>query len=198
MFQPIHTQRLVLGCLTPADADAILRYHADPEVSRYQSWGSSSADELRAFIARTDGVEPIRPGEWFQIGIVWAETGELVGDLGLHPRPDERRQVELGVTLAAPFQGRGFASEAIRAILQFLFTQTDTHRVSLSVDPRNSPCIRLLERCGMRQEACMIESLWFKGAWVDDRVFALLRKEWEAGGPCRQPLPTDSPPRTVT
>jgi RimJ/RimL family protein N-acetyltransferase len=38
----------------------------------------------------------------------------------------------------------------------------------------------LLQKIGMREEAHMIQSLWIKGAWVDDVVFAMLRKEWRA------------------
>jgi RimJ/RimL family protein N-acetyltransferase len=69
----------------------------------------------------------------------------------------------------------------VTALLEYLFSQPDTHRIYCSVDPRNRPCWRLLEKAKLRREAHMVESLWINGEWVDDVVFAILRKEWEAG-----------------
>ena len=105
--------------------------------------------------------------------------GELVGDCGVQARADDRRQVEIGITVAPTFQGRGLGSEGLQALLAYLFTQTDAHRVFCSVDPRNEPCLRLLQKVGMRREAHLVESLWLKGAWVDDVIFALLKSEWK-------------------
>ena len=48
------------------------------------------------------------------------------------------------------------------------------HRVFASADPRNARSLALLERVGMRREAHFRESLWFKGEWVDDVVYAIL------------------------
>ena len=178
MLQPILTERLILRTLEACDADAVHAYRSDPEVSHYQGWPFPSIDGVRAFLARQHGMEPFTSADWFQIGITLRDTGEVVGDCGLHARDNDRRQVELGITLARSFQRRGFGSEAWRALFEFLFNQPDTHRVFCSVDPRNRPCIRLLERCGMRREAHMVESLWINNEWVDDVVFAKLRKEW--------------------
>jgi RimJ/RimL family protein N-acetyltransferase len=49
------------------------------------------------------------------------------------------------------------------------------------VDPRNERSLALLERVGMRREAHFVESLWFKGAWADDIVYAILQREFLAG-----------------
>jgi RimJ/RimL family protein N-acetyltransferase len=178
MFQPILTERLVLRTLEVSDADAVHVYRTDPGVSRYQNWPFLSIDGIRAFLARQHGMEPFASDDWFQIGITLRATGEVVGDCGLHARDNDRRQVELGITLAHSFQHRGFGSEALSALLEFLFSLPDTHRVYCSADPRNRPCLRLLEKVGMRREAHMIESLWIKDEWVDDVVFAILRSEW--------------------
>jgi RimJ/RimL family protein N-acetyltransferase len=190
MLQPLSTQRLIVRCLEPSDAEAVFVYRADPEVLRYQTWEPSSAGEIRAFIERMRGMEPLTPGEWFQLGIVRRDTGELVGDCGIHARADECRQVELGITLAPSSQRQGIAFEAFSALLEFLFTQTETHRVFCSVDPQNGPCLRLLQKVGMRQEAHMVESLWIRRRWVDDVVFAILKKEWKKPAePCQSAAP---------
>lgn len=63
-------------------------------------------------------------------------------------------------------------------MIGYLLGPVQKHRVFASVDPRNTRSLALLERVGMRQEAHFRESLWFKGEWVDDVVFAILAAEW--------------------
>lgn len=185
MLQQILTERLALRPLAATDADVVHAYRMDPEVSRYQNWSFSSIDEVRAFLGRQQGMDPFALNDWFQIGITLRGTGEVVGDLGLRARENDRRQLELGITLARPFHRRGLGSEALRALLEFLFSQPDTHRIYCSVDPRNQPCVRLLEKAGFRREAHMVESLWINGEWADDVILALLQREWIAVGPTR-------------
>ena len=129
MLQPILTERLILRTLEASDADAVYAYRVDPEVSRYQNWPLLSRDSVRAFLTRQHGMEPFASADWFQIGITLRDTGEVVGDCGLHARDNDRRQVEVGITLARSFQHRGLGSEALSALLEFLFSQPDTHRV---------------------------------------------------------------------
>ncbi len=94
---------------------------------------------------------------------------------------DDPRQVEIGFTLAPAYWGQGLATEAVSGILSYLFGPAQKHRVFASVDPRNAPSIALLERVGMRREAHFRESLWFKGEWVDDVIFGVLKSEWKGG-----------------
>ena len=92
---------------------------------------------------------------------------------------DDSRQVEIGFTLAPEYQGQGFGTEAVTGLLNHLLGRCKKHRVFASVDPRNEASVALLKRVGMRQEAHFHESLWFKGEWVDDMVFAILESEWK-------------------
>ena len=82
------------------------------------------------------------------------------------------------MTVAPSHQRRGFATEAVTALLDHLFGRLQKHRVLASVDPRNLPSVALFQRVGMRREAHFRQSVWFKGAWADDLVFALLQSEW--------------------
>jgi RimJ/RimL family protein N-acetyltransferase len=177
MFQDIITDRLILRDLRPCDAEVVMRYRSDPEVSRYQSWEPASADQLRSYFEELAGMDPDTPGAWYQLGIAFRSGGELIGDCGIHILHDPRL-AEIGITVAPRFQCRGYATEALRAILGYLFGKLRKHRISASIDPRNTGSIRLMQRLAFRQEAHMIGSLWFKGQWVDDLVFAMLAREW--------------------
>lgn len=178
-FSNLETERLILRALRPADGAALFRYRSDPEVCRYQAWEPSSAAEVDDFIARMTALEPDTPGTWYQLAICRRDTGELVGDCGLHFPLARDHEAEFGVSLAPEFQGRGYASEALEAVLGYLFETLGKHRVIGSVDPRNHASLRLMERVGLRREAHFRESLWFKGRWADDVICAILRREWE-------------------
>jgi RimJ/RimL family protein N-acetyltransferase len=179
----VNGERVVLRELRADDAETMFAYRSDPDVARYQSWDPGSADELRTFIDRLSHTRPFAPGAWHQLGIALRSTGELIGDCGVHVLAGEPRQAEFGITVAPALQGRGYASEALRALLAVLFDDLGKHRVYGSVDPRNGPSIALLRRAGFRQEAHLRESLWFKGEWADDMIFALLRREWARVSP---------------
>ncbi len=119
-----------------------------------------------------------KPGSWYQLGLFLRDSWELCGDCGIHVQEHDPRQVEIGIILAPAFHGRGLATEAVKAVMGYLFSQLGKHRVFGSVDPRNAPSMALLERVGMRKEAHFVKSLWFKGDWADDVIFAMLKREY--------------------
>lgn len=178
MFPEIITQRVALRDLEANDGPRVFAYHRRPEVSQFQSWGTESVDIVQSYIRSLASVEPGKPGQWYQTGIFLLDGGKLIGDCGFRVLTDDPEQAEIGMTLAPEFQGKGFATEAMRALLNYLFATLDKHRVFGSVDPRNVSSLRLLERVGLRKEAHFVKSLRFRGEWVDDMIFAMLAEEW--------------------
>jgi RimJ/RimL family protein N-acetyltransferase len=174
----IATERLTLTRLDPADAEAVLRYRSDPGVWRYQTWAPTTLDEARTFVDDLATVAFGTPGTWFQFGMRLGDTGDLVGDLGLHFSADDPGEVEIGVTLAPEHQGRGLASEAVRGAFGLVFRELGAQRAVASVDPRNTASVALLTRVGMRQVAFLPASFLLRGEWTDDAVFALTSGEW--------------------
>ena len=66
-----------------------------------------------------------------------------------------------------------------KKVIDYLFQSLNKHRVITSIDPDNKKSIRLVERMGFRKEAHFIESFYMKGKWVDDLIYAMLKKEWK-------------------
>jgi RimJ/RimL family protein N-acetyltransferase len=106
-------------------------------------------------------------------------SSALVGDCGFHVLGSEPRQVEFGISLATEFPSQGYATEALRALLDYLLVKLGKHRAVCSVDPRNVRSIALMQRVGMQQEAYSVKSFWFGGEWVDDVIFAMLGSDWK-------------------
>lgn len=174
------TDRLVLRRLTGDDAERLAAYRSDSDVARYQSWDPPyPVEAARSLIASMSATAFGQPGEWLQVGV--EHDGRLVGDVAVHVHADDPRQTTVGFTLAPDAQGRGFASEAVRAVLSSLFEQHDVHRVVADCDTRNMRSAALLERVGMRREAHHRQSAWVKGEWTDEYVYAVLAEEWRGG-----------------
>ena len=179
-FAGLRTPRLILRRFRPSDLPRFCAYRSDPRVARYQSWESCSEEEGRRLLEGQLTLHPDMPGTWFQFAIELGESGELIGDCGLHTCADRPGQSEIGFTLAFEHQGRGYAIEAVRCVLDYVFGKLGKHRVIAVTDARNAPAARLLEGVGMRREGHFIENDWFKGGWADEYQYALLEREWRA------------------
>ena len=180
-FTELRSPRLILRRLRRDDLAALCVYRSLPEVARYQSWESFGPDEAARLIDDQAGREPGVSGTWFQLAIVEAATGLVVGDCGLHCRQEDPRQMEVGITLAPAHQGRGYATEAVECLLGFVFGRLGKHRVAAVTDAENRPAASLFRRLGFRREAHFVEHVWFKGAWGSEFVFALLQRDWKQG-----------------
>lgn len=182
-FQTITTARLALRRFRESDLAPFMAYRNDPEVARFQGWAVplSEADALN-FLAES-GPGPLAPAlGGGQVAIELAATGELVGDLYLGPYGGDPHQGTLGYSLARQHQGRGYATEAARALLGYAFERLGLHRMVATVDTRNGPSVALLERLGMRREGHFLQCYYdpAAGAWTDEYLYALLRAEWPA------------------
>ena len=114
---------------------------------------------------------------WFQFVIIDIIENDIIGDLGIHFLDDE--QVEIGCTLEKKQHRKGYATEALKTVMDYLFNELNKHRIIGSIDPQNISSIRLVESLGFRKEAHFKESLLIYGEWVDDVVYAILKKEWK-------------------
>jgi aminoglycoside 6'-N-acetyltransferase len=127
------------------------------------------------------GADPDTAGEWFQFAVALRPAGQLIGDCAARPHAGDPRQCEIGFTIAPGYQGRGYATEAARLLVGYLFGRRGKHRITASCDARNAASAAVLERLGMRREGHLRESTWAKGEWTDDLLYGLLHHEWRRG-----------------
>src|SRR5437879_3399781 len=115
----LRSSRLYLRPLRLDDAAPISAYRSLPEVARFQSWESFGPAEATRLVTDQAGVVPDVPGTWLQLALVLSDSATVIGDCGIHFRGDDPRQVELGITLAPTYQGRGLATEALTTVLEY-------------------------------------------------------------------------------
>jgi [ribosomal protein S5]-alanine N-acetyltransferase len=141
---PIETERLTIRRFDPEeDAEAMVDVYCDAEVMRHIPGGvlpdiDAVRERLELYASRT-------PSSW---ALVLRENGRLVGDAGYHFFPPTG-DFEVGWTLARPFWGHGYATEAGTACLQAGLEHLDVPRIICLVDVDNAPSLRVAERLGM-------------------------------------------------
>ncbi len=177
----LETERLILRKLKMSDLDDFHSFRSNPEICKFQSFSAFTIEKSRKFIEEQSKTEFGTPGEWVQTGIVWKENNKLVGDFALKPERDEPRTVEIGVTLNTEFQGKGFAVEAFTKVFEYLFTETETHRIIGLLDTENHASRKLMENLNFRREAEFKKSYWDEkmNEWRDEYLYAMLKKDWE-------------------
>jgi RimJ/RimL family protein N-acetyltransferase len=177
----LESKRLILRPFQDADIAPFAAYRSDPEIARYQSWEPPvTVEQAAQFVSGMKNAQPGIQGEWYQWAVERKAAAGLIGDCAFQILPDDPRQAEIGFTFARAHQGHGLATEAVSRLLDYLFDDLNLHRVVAITDAENLASARLLERLGMRREGTFVENVWFKGAWVSELLYALLRREWLA------------------
>ena len=149
-FEPLVTERLLLRRSRPEDAEVISAYRSDPEVHRYQGWERTDPQGVRAEIEEMTGRAPGEAGGWVQLSVEERESGRLVGDVGLSPADGEPGVIKVGYTMSPAFQGRGYATEAVGALIGYAFDALGVEIVRAYASAENVASIRVAEKVGMK------------------------------------------------
>ena len=175
----IRTERLLLRRYREEDLDRLAAIQALPEVARFLYWEPRTREEVEPALAQRIAQTTLEnDDDVVTFAVERREDGLLLGDATLFLRSVAHRQVEVGYVFHPDSGGRGYATEATRALIDLAFGELAAHRVFARTDARNTASAALLRRLGMRQEAHFREAEIFKGAWGDELVFAVLAEEW--------------------
>lgn len=147
---PIETERLLLRRSRPEDAATISAYRSDPNVNRQQGWDRTDLEGVLADIVEMSGRSPGEPGGWVQFTVEERGGGRIVGDVGLSVADGEPGVIKVGYTIDPAFQGLGYATEAIRALVEYAFETLGAEVVRAHASAENAPSIRVAEKIGMR------------------------------------------------
>ena len=173
----LETPRLKLRWMDERDTDAHYAVFSDPLVTRY--WSSepwTSRDRAVQAIARIRAAYADHSAAKF--GIELRATGELIGNAGLHHFFEQNRRCELGYAFGSRHWGQGYAGEALRALLDYGFSELDLNRVEADIDPRNEASGRVLEKLGFKREGYMPQRWFVHGEFADTVFYGLLRQDW--------------------
>lgn len=177
---PRRTSRLILRPFEAADLEALVVIQSDPEAVRFVPYPprdrATVALVLDHKITHTTLAEV---GDLIELAVTRAEDGALIGDVLLALRSVEHQTLEVGYIFAPAYGGQGYATEAVRELLNLAFGPLGASRVVARVDDRNVASRALLERLGLRAGAQVIENQWFKDELTSEVNYAVLAREWQ-------------------
>jgi [ribosomal protein S5]-alanine N-acetyltransferase len=177
---PIDTERLVMREFRASDESDIHAYASDPEVVRLMIWGPNTPEQTRAFLQTVLKAQEQWPRASVSLAMELRSERRMIGAIELRTRDDANRTADIGYGLTRSYWGRGYMTEAVRAILDAAFRQLGFHRVWATCDPRNHASYRVMEKVGMRREAHFRKDAMKKGEWRDSYLYAILAEEWLA------------------
>lgn len=176
----LETERLRLREFTKSDWQAILAYQNDPLYLRYYHWTERTAEDVQAFLQMFLSYQKERPRRNYQLAVTLKTSGRLIGNCGVRVNDPDLREANIGYELASRYWGKGYATEAARAMLRFGFADLGMHRIWATTIAENIGSARVLEKLGMHLEARQREKEWIKDRWHDRLTYAILDHEWQA------------------
>lgn len=174
----VSTSRLNIRKLKLTDLSKFYEYRSNPDVTKFQSFDVITISEAEEIIKNQLDIEFGEPGEWAQYGIENKGTMSIIGDCAIKLDQNDLRIAEIGLTISHHEQKKGFAKEALSGILHYLFDIKKIHRVVEIMAADNIAAIQLVESLGFRKEGHFIKNIFFKGKWVDEFQYAMLKREW--------------------
>jgi RimJ/RimL family protein N-acetyltransferase len=173
----LSTDRLLLRPFAEADADALFALHTNRRVVRY--WDAplwKERERAARFLAACRQIE--QEGSGARLAIERIGDRAFIGWCSLGRWNPDYRSAAIGYCLDDAAWGRGFATEAAGALLQWAFDTLDLNRVQAETDTRNIASGRVLEKLGFVREGTLREDCIVEGDVSDSWVYGLLRREW--------------------
>ena len=109
-------------------------------------------------------------GKWF---LIEKKDGSKIGEI--HHMED----MEIGYGIIPSERNKGYCTEAVNIIVDYLFLSKDIVRIYALLNVMNVASQKVLEKTGFKKEGVIRKSLFSKGQWRDRYLFSILREEWK-------------------
>lgn len=177
---PVYTERLIMRPFQPDDLPSYADYHRRDDVYRFLYTSPPAPDALEAQFAGLLSASFSEDGDTLRLAVVHRQDAMLLGEVLLKIASKDALQLEVGYIFNPSFSGKGYATEAVRAVMDIGFDQVGCHRIFARLDTLNHGSVGIVERLKMRREAHLVQNDRFNGQWGDEFIYAILKSEWDA------------------
>ncbi len=175
--QPIETTRLILRRAVRKDAEPMFRnWASDPEVTKFLTWPAHSSIAVSEMVIES-WIQEYEKDNYYQWMIVLKEIGEPIGSISVVRQNDRVEEAEIGYCIGARWWHQGIVSEALAAIIEYLFTEVRLNRICARHDPNNPHSGDVMRKCGMTYEGTTRSSDRNNQGICDAALYAILRSE---------------------
>jgi len=165
-------KKVNLRVMEKEDLPQVTEWANNPEFSgEYEPFEQVSLQEVEKWYGNLDLKE-----RWF---IMEKKDGSRIGQIFHSPRGPH---FIIGYKLLPSERDKGYCTEAVKIILDYLFLSKNIVRIQAETNQRNIASQRVLEKAGFRREGLIRKSIFVKGKWEDSLLYSILREEWEEPG----------------
>lgn len=175
--QAIHTERLILRKFTVDDVKSMFENWAnDKRVTEFLTWEPHGSLKVTQEIV-TNWVKEYESESNYNWAIEL--NGKIIGSIGVVSLSEKDEAAELGYCSAFECWGQGLMTEAVRAVIGFLFFQVNVNRIVIEHAVKNPASGRVAQKCGFTHEGIMREAYKSpQGEFWDISKYAVLKKDW--------------------
>lgn len=173
--QTIVTERLILRRFRPEDAQAMFdNWASDDEVTKYMTWPTHTDLATSQWVIG-DWVASYEKPDYYQWAIEF--EGQAIGSISVVHHRDDIGKAHIGYCIGRPWWHRGIMSEALKAVMDYLFDEVGMNRVEACHDPNNPNSGKVMAKCGMKYEGTHRQSGRSNQGICDEVFYALLKSQ---------------------
>lgn len=177
--QTIETPRLILRRAQPEDAQPMFgNWASDPEVTKFLTWPTyETADTVNIILENWIG--EYEKADFYHWMIVPKEFGQPIGTISVVEHHDRIGKAEIGYCIGRRWWHKGITTEALNAVMDFLFREVGINRIEARHDPHNPHSGGVMKKCGMKYEGTSRAADRNNQGICDAAHYAILRADWE-------------------
>jgi ribosomal-protein-alanine N-acetyltransferase len=173
------TERLLLRKINMDDLSDYFEFASDSLVTTYTIWHThQSLDDSKYFIQYM--LQKYNSKEAYHWGIIDKSINKLIGRTGFIEWDTKHLKAEIGFGIASHYWNKGIITEATKPIIEYGFLSLGLNRIEGRCNYNNLGSGRAMEKLGMKFEGTLREQLKMKGEFVDQRMYAILRSDFES------------------
>lgn len=175
--QAIETPRLILRRAEMTDGEAMFRnWASDPDVTKFLTWPTyKSLEDTRPTLERW--VNGYAKDDYYHWMIVLKELGEPIGSISVVNQRDDIAEAEIGYCIGKAWWHQGIVSEALTAVMDYLFDEVGMNRIEAKHDVNNPHSGGVMKKCGMRYEGISRQSDRNNQGICDLVTYGILRSD---------------------
>ena len=177
--QTIETSRLILRRAVREDTEAMFRnWASDPEVTKFLTWPAHSNIAVSEMVIGS-WLQEYEKESYYQWMIVLKELGEPIGSISVVRQNDRVEEAEIGYCIGSQWWHRGIMTEALSAVIAYLFDEVGMNRIAARHDPNNPHSGGVMRKCGMKYEGTNRACDRNNQGICDAAQYAMTRSDWE-------------------
>ena len=173
----IRTSRLTLRRLMPSDYRDMYEYSCLPEVTKYLLWHEHESPE-QTFGYLNSINQCYKRGEYYDWAVTLTDGGKMIGTCGFTSFDFENGRAEVGYVLNPSFWGKGIATEAVSAVIEFAFKELGANRVEAKFIEGNTASLKVMEKCSMAFEGYHRQYMMIKGSYKNIGISAITKDQF--------------------